>query len=73
MLEAIANKDFEHEKVKEYVDHHFDHIDSNSSDRVIDWLVLDKLPQDIRDELKAVKDANAAMRGMVFQFEDKTD
>lgn len=73
VLEAIANKDFEHEKVKEYVDHHFDHIDSNSSDRVIDWLVLDKLPQDIRDELKAVKDANAAMRGMVFQFEDKTD
>ena len=27
--------------MEEYVAHHFDHIDSNSSDRVIDWTVLD--------------------------------
>ncbi len=71
ILKAIAGKDFEQEKVKKYVEHHFDHIDSNSSDRVIDWIVLDKLPREIRDELKAVEDANQAMHKMVFTFEEQ--
>lgn len=48
LLEAIQNKDFEYEKVQEYVDEHFDYIDSNASDRVIDWLILGDMPDDMR-------------------------
>ena len=38
LLKAIKEKDFEFEKVEQYVERNFDVIDSNSSDRVIDWL-----------------------------------
>ncbi len=48
VLEAIRTEDFEKEKVQEYVEHHFDHIDTKSSDRVIDWIILDQMPEEIR-------------------------
>jgi CDP-ribitol ribitolphosphotransferase len=51
LLTAIAQKDFESEKVAEYVTHHFDHIDSHASDRVIDWILLDQMPEDIRSAI----------------------
>lgn len=51
VIKAIELQDFEIEKVDEYVAHHFDYIDSNASDRVIDWIVLDKLPDWIRESL----------------------
>ena len=52
LLNAIKNKDFEEYKVNEYVEHHFDYIDCNASDRVIDWIVLGKLPEDIKKSIK---------------------
>ena len=56
LLTAIEKKDFEFEKVEEYVKRNFDIIDSNSSDRVIDWFLLDKMPQRYKDEIKARDD-----------------
>lgn len=56
LLTAIKKKDFEFEKVEEYVSRNFDVIDSNSSDRVIDWFLLDKMPQQYIDEIKARDD-----------------
>lgn len=53
LLAAIEHKDFEYEKVEEYVEKHFDIIDSNSSDRVIDWLLLGQLPQEYTDAINA--------------------
>lgn len=55
LLTALEQKDFEYEKVEEYVAHHFDHIDSNSSDRVIDWTLLDQIPEDLRLAIEAKK------------------
>lgn len=55
LLTALEEKDFEYEKVEEYVAHHFDHIDSNSSDRVIDWTLLDQIPEDLRLAIEAKK------------------
>ncbi len=55
LLTALEQKDFEYEKVEEYVAHHFDHIDSHASDRVIDWIVLGQMPQDILDAIDARK------------------
>lgn len=53
LLTAIKNKDFEFEKVGQYVSRNFDVIDSNSSDRVIDWFLLDKMPKQYIDEIEA--------------------
>lgn len=52
LLNAIANQDFDYEKVEEYVTHHFDYIDSHASDRVIDWIVLGQIPQDILNAIE---------------------
>ena len=56
LLSAVKNGDFEAEKVEEYVEEHFDNIDSHSSDRVIDWLIFDNMPEDLR---KRIDDAEA--------------
>ena len=51
LIEAIKNEDFETEKVYKYVDEHFDYIDSGASDRVIDWLILDNMPEEFRNAI----------------------
>lgn len=53
LLTAIKNNDFEFEKVEEYVARNFDIIDSNSSDRVIDWFLLGKMPKCYIDDIEA--------------------
>lgn len=53
LMDALAAKDFEAEKVEQYVEHHFDYIDSGAADRVIDWIVKDELPEDLRREIEA--------------------
>lgn len=47
VMDALERKDFEFEKIEQYVINQFDHIDSNASDRVIDWILLGKMPEDI--------------------------
>ncbi len=51
LMDAISNQDFEFEKVEEYVTTQFDHFDSDACDRVIDWLLLDQMPEDIKSEI----------------------
>lgn len=65
-LEAFRRKDFEYEKVEQYIEHHFDYIDSNASDRVIDWLILGNLPKDIQDDLERVQRENAHRKTLDF-------
>lgn len=71
LLHAIENKDFEAEKVQQYVDHHFDHIDSHASDRVIDWLILGNLPEETKEELREIDEMNAEMNEMEFKVFDE--
>jgi CDP-ribitol ribitolphosphotransferase len=71
LLTAIEQKDFEEEKVARYVEHHFDYIDTHASDRVIDWLILGKIPEDIQKELAAVEEANRRMNEMEFEIFDE--
>lgn len=58
LINAIESKDFEQYKVSEYVSHHFDYTDSSSSDRVIDWIVLDAMPENLREDLEQMKRTN---------------
>ncbi len=66
LLEAFRKADFEYEKVEKYIEHHFDYIDSNASDRVIDWLVLGKLPADVVADLERVEKDNAHRNELDF-------
>ncbi len=59
LMDALAAEDFEFEKVEQYVEHHFDYIDSNASDRVIDWIVRDEMPEELRHEIE-VQSADVA-------------
>lgn len=65
-LEAFRQKDFEFEKVEQYIEHHFDYIDSNASDRVIDWLVLGQIPEEIQQNLERVRRANEHRNSLDF-------
>lgn len=66
VMTALEEQDFEEEKVQKYVDMHFDYIDSHASDRVIDWLVLGNIPQEMQDQLAAVEKDNQRLRDMDF-------
>ncbi|RKI38664.1 teichoic acid biosynthesis protein [bacterium D16-51] len=68
LMQALENKDFEYEKVEEYVEKHFDYIDSGASDRVIDWILLGNVPQDIKQEI--AKNAHAIKRMRKLDFSE---
>lgn len=53
VLGAIQKEDFDYPKVEEYVEKHFDYIDSHASDRVIDWILLGQLPDAVKKDLAA--------------------
>ena len=65
-MEAFRTKDFEYEKVEEYVIQHFDFIDSHASDRVIDWIVLGKMPEKIEQEINIVEKQIERMKELDF-------
>ena len=66
VMTALETGDFEYEKVEEYVEHHFDYVDSGASDRVIDWIIYGNIPEDIKASLKQIDADNARLRKMSF-------
>ena len=66
LMQALEQKDFEYEKVEEYVDKHFDYIDSGASDRVIDWILLGQVPKDIKQKIAQNNRAIKKMRKLRF-------
>lgn len=73
ILNAIEQKDFEYEKVEQYIEHHFDYIDSHASDRVIDWILLKKMPREIKASIQKVKDENRRMNELDFSAGIETE
>lgn len=67
VLEAIAQKDFDYPKVEEYVEKHFDHIDSHASDRVIDWVILGQLPDEVKKDLASDAAINRELETLDFK------
>lgn len=68
LLQAIADEDFQSEKLDAYIKHHFDHTDTHNCDRVIDWLILGELPEQYRVALQKKQEAMQAIRGKHFDF-----
>lgn len=67
VLQAIEKEDFEYPKVEQYVEKHFDYIDSGASDRVIDWIILGKMPDFIKKELAADAAVKKELETLVFE------
>ncbi len=67
VLKSIAEKDFEYPKVEEYVEKHFDYIDSHASDRVIDWIILGQLPESVKKDLAADAAINKELEALDFK------
>ena len=67
VLRAIVEKDFEYPKVEEYVEKHFDYIDSHASDRVIDWIILGQLPDSVKKDLAEDAAINKELETLDFK------
>ena len=72
LLTAIKNKDFEYEKVEQYVKHHFDYVDTHSSDRVIDWIVLGNIPEDIQKSINRRAEEQEKIKTADFSVLDES-
>lgn len=48
---ALKTEDYEFEKVPDFRSKYFEFIDSNSTDRVIDWLICGNLPDEYQEKL----------------------
>ncbi len=66
LMAALESRDFEEEKVEEYVKFHFDVIDSGASDRVIDWILLGSIPEESRRRLEEIDRENQRLLEMDF-------
>lgn len=56
-MEALRTNDFEEWRRDAFVEHNFDHVDTHSADRVIDWLILGRpigSPVQGQDTIEAV-------------------
>lgn len=67
IINALETENFEFYKVEEYINHHFEHVDANNCDRVIDWLILDKLPPKYKNDLQIHKEWIQSLRGKSFR------
>ncbi len=66
VLDAIRQQDFEYPKVEEYVEKHFDYIDSHASDRVIDWIILGQMPDFVKKGIAADEAVNQELQTLRF-------
>ncbi len=66
LMDAFAAKDFEFEKNGPYIEYHFDHIDSGATDRVIDWFILDQMPEETVRALAQIEEENGRLHRLNF-------
>lgn len=66
LMDAFENRDFEEEKVAKYVERHFDRIDGNASDRVIDWFLLGQMPEVFRLAIERQEEDIRHMNSLKF-------
>ncbi|MCR4672239.1 MAG: CDP-glycerol glycerophosphotransferase family protein [Lachnospiraceae bacterium] len=66
LMEALEKEDFDTWKSAAYARKHFDYTDTSSSDRVIDWILLGKMPEDIRERIAAKEAEVERLRRLDF-------
>lgn len=73
VVKAINDKDFEVEKVEQFVEDHFDVLDGGASDRVIDWFLLGKIPKEIPEGVERKRKEMQEMAKLDFRQEIDPD
>ena len=73
LLRAMCEEDYEYDKVERMLPQYFDHVDTGSCDRVIDWLVLGDLPEEYSSALQARRDETACARALRFPSASSAD
>ena len=66
VLRAMREEDYEFDKVERMLPQYFDHADTGSCDRVIDWLVLGELPKEYADALRKRREEISKARTLKF-------
>ena len=66
LLRSMEEEDYEFWKVEEYLRFNFTYIDENNTDRVIDWLILDGMPEQYLTALAERKKRVAEVRRKEF-------
>jgi len=64
LMTAMEAKDYAFEKIEEFLKYYFDQVDTGSTDRVIDWLILGNLPDVYRTALERKRAMIKAIRAM---------
>lgn len=70
LMKALKCGDFEYDKVEQFLGTYFDNIDTGSRDRIIDWLILDQLPEEFKTALENRKEKEKAIHRMVIPVEN---
>lgn len=71
LLQAMRDEDYEYEKVERMLGEYFDNVDTHNCDRVIDWLILDQLPEEYREALDNKRAEIRAFRSIVVKSPKK--
>ena len=66
LMTALETGDYEFEKMEAYVRHHFDVLDTHASDRVIDWILLDRMPEELSERLRADEERIRRLQALDF-------
>ena len=66
LMEALENNDYQYEKHEQYIKKYFDQIDTNNSDRVIDWLIIGNLPEHYKDRLQTKSERVSQLMGKSY-------
>ncbi len=67
LMSALRTDDYEFEKNEQYLKEHFEYVDDRNCDRVIDWLILDKLPLQYETALEEKLCKRELIRGKSFK------
>lgn len=68
LMKALETEDWQFYKHSQYINNHFDLHDNHNADRVIDWLVLGKLPDKYAKALELHQEKIMEQRGKDFSF-----
>ena len=64
LMNAMWEQDYDFEKVEQFISYYYDQVDSDSTDRVIDWLILGNLPEEYKDALGKRRAYVSAVRSL---------
>ncbi len=66
LMTALETEDYEFDKMEDYVRRHFDTLDTHASDRVIDWILLGQMPEELSEKLRADEEKAGRLQALDF-------